>query len=150
MSILTRAMLLGLATGGRSSLGLAALAATAERDAGSVLSSRWSARLAGLVAAAELIGDKLPQAPSRLEPRGLIPRLGLGVVGAAMLAHREGNSRSRTVLAAGLGLAGAAAGSRLGARWRTEATAKFGSRLPPAVLEDLVCLSTAGYATRGR
>ncbi|MEO6700490.1 MAG: DUF4126 domain-containing protein [Jatrophihabitantaceae bacterium] len=148
MSILIRSMLLGLATGGRSSIGLAALAATADRSTGSVLTGRWAARLAGLAATGELIGDKLPQTPSRLQPAGAVARLALGAVGAGVLAHRDGNRRAVTLLASALGLAGAAAGTQLGARWRAIASVKFGADLPAALIEDAGCLAAAAAATR--
>lgn len=148
MSIITRAALLGLASGGRSTIGLAALAVSAG-DSGSALTGRWTRRLAGAACLAELVGDKLPQTPSRLEPPGSIPRLVLGAVSGAVLAHREGNSRQATVAAAMFGLLGAAAGTRLGAAWRKLGHANFGSDLPGAAIEDASCVAAARYATTG-
>lgn len=142
MSLLTRAALLGLATGGRSTSGLAALAAT--RPAG----ERWTRRLATVATAGELVGDKLPQTPSRLQPSGLVPRLGLGAVTGAVLARRDGGSRNRAVLAGALGLLGAAAGSRLGVSWRQVANRRFGRDLPGALIEDAWCLAVLRYAGR--
>ena len=134
MSVLTRAALLGLATGGRSTSGLAALA-LANPPAGA-LGGRWARGLSAAAAVAEFVGDKLPQTPSRLEPPGLAPRLGLGAVTAAVLSHREGGSRKQAVLAGALGLLGATAGSRLGASWRQLAARRFGRDLPGALIED--------------
>ncbi len=145
MSILLRAAALGLATGGRSTVGLAALALTSERT-GSWQTSRWAVRAASTAAAGELIGDKLPQTPSRLQPPPLAGRLVFGTLGAAILAHREGGSRSNTVLAGALGLAGAAATSWGGASWRKVAAGRLGNDLPGALIEDAGCLALARYA----
>jgi uncharacterized membrane protein len=167
MSVLTRAALLGLASGARSTSGLAALALSNPSTAG-LLGSRWTRRLAGTAAAGEFVGDKLPQAPSRLQPEGLAPRLILGAVSGAILTHREGGSRNRAVLAGALGLLGATAGSRLGVSWRRLAARRFGNDpsrstrsdsarqdrrnryadLPGALIEDAYCAIAARYASR--
>jgi uncharacterized membrane protein len=147
MSVLTRATLLGLATGGRSTSGLAALTLSSN-SSGGVLGSPWARRLAGLAAAGELIGDKLPQAPSRLQVEGLVPRLAFGACAGAVLTHREGGSRSRSALAGALGLLGAAAGSRLGVSWRQAAGQRFGKDLPGALIEDGWCAAAVRYASR--
>ena len=147
MSVFTRAALLGLATGGRSTSGLAALALT--KPAG-VLGSRWTRRLAGTAAAGEFVGDKLPQTPSRLEPSGLAPRLILGAVTGAALTRRDGGSRNRALLAGALGVLGATAGSRLGSSWRQVAVRRFGKDLPGALIEDACCAVAARYASRPR
>ncbi|HEV2887781.1 MAG TPA: hypothetical protein VGX49_12775 [Jatrophihabitans sp.] len=169
MSVLIRAVLLGLATGGRSTAGLAALALTNPSSAGA-LGNRWTRWLAGTAAAGELVEDKLPQTPSRLRPEGLVPRLALGAASGAILTHREGGSRNRTALAGALGLLGAAAGSRLGASWRQLAGRRFGSSpshsadsdaagqdvrrrypdLPGALIEDASCAAAVYYASRAR
>src|SRR5919202_6427221 len=99
MSVLTRAMLLGLATGARSTSGLTALALTTTSGA---LGNRWARRLAGTAAAGEFVGDKLPQTPSRMQPEGLAPRLVLGAVTGALLTRREGGDRNRALLAGAL------------------------------------------------
>ncbi|MDQ1743685.1 MAG: hypothetical protein QOE23_2024 [Pseudonocardiales bacterium] len=149
MATLSRAVLLGLASGGRSTAGLTALALTNPSSAGA-LANRWTRRLAGTAAAGELVGDKLPQTPSRLEPQGLVPRLALGTAAGAILTRREGAGPARTVLAGALGLLGAAAGSRLGASWRQQASRRFGQDLPGALIEDAVWLGVARYASRPR
>jgi uncharacterized membrane protein len=149
MPTLPRAALLGLATGGRSTAGLTALALTNPSSSG-VLASRWTRRLAGTAAAGELVGDKLPQTPSRLQPEGLVPRLVLGTAAGAILTRREGAGRGRTVLAGALGLLGAAAGSKLGVSWRQQASRRFGKDLPGALIEDALWLGVARYASRRR
>ncbi|MEO7261607.1 MAG: DUF4126 domain-containing protein [Jatrophihabitantaceae bacterium] len=147
MSVLMRAIMLGLATGGRSTAGLAALALT-NGSSGGALGSPWTRRLAGVAAAGELVGDKLPQTPSRLQPRGLALRLAFGAVAGAVLTHREGGSRNRAALAGALGLLGAGAGSRLGASWRQTAGRRFGKDLPGALIEDACCAAAVRYASR--
>ncbi|WP_432533609.1 hypothetical protein [Kineococcus arenarius] len=130
--LLLRSALLGLAAGGRSSLGLAgpALLSPGTR---ALPGGGPVAALSGLALAAELVADKLPQVPSRLSASGLPPRLVTGAVGAAALARRE---RSRALLPALVGVCGAAAGSYAGAAWRAWA----GERVPDvdaALVEDV-------------
>jgi len=149
MPSLVRAALLGLATGGRSTSGLTALTLTNPSSAG-VLGNRWTRRLAAAAATGELLGDKLPRTPSRLQPEGLLPRLACGAAAGAILASRAGGGRGRATLAAGLGLLGAAAGSRLGASWRQLAARRFGHDLPGALIEDAWVLAAGRYASRPR
>jgi uncharacterized membrane protein len=149
MSIYLRVLLLGLATGGRSTVGITALALTTPRT-GSWLASRWVARLAGLACAGELAGDKLPQAPSRLASAGLASRLVGGAVGGVLLARRYRGSTATAVSAGLLGVVGAVAGALLGSRWRSLAAGRFGTDLPGALVEDAGWLALAGYAVTGR
>ena len=147
MSIYLRAALLGLATGGRSTLGVTALAFTARRTR---WGGRWLVPAAGLATAVELAGDKLPKAPSRFAPPGLTARLAGGVASGALLARREGAAGAAVPLAGLIALAGALAGGLLGKRWRTLAARRLGTDWPGAVAEDLGWLAVAGYAvTRG-
>jgi hypothetical protein len=104
-----RAALLGVATGGRSALGLAAPTLT---NPGAGTAKKLSA-VASVVT--ELVLDKQPTTPDRTSPAGLPPRLALGGAGAALLAGREGANAGLPVLA---GIAGAAAGSFGGIAWR--------------------------------
>ena len=93
-----------------------------------------------VASAGELVGDKLPKAPSRLSPLGLVPRIACGAVGATVLAHRSGESQ----LAAGIvGAVAATAASFAGVRWRAAASRRFGRDLPGAVIEDGVALLLA-------
>jgi uncharacterized membrane protein len=144
MSIYLRATLLGLATGGRSTVGITALALTAP-GSGSWLTNRWVTRASGLASLVELTGDKLPQMHSRFAPPGLVSRLVGGAASGALLARRSGRPGS-VVPAALLGLAGAVAGALLGSRWRSLAARRLGTDWPGAVLEDVAWLTVAGYA----
>jgi uncharacterized membrane protein len=147
MSIFVRAALLGFATGGRSTFGLALLALTAP-DSGSRLTSPWTRRLTALAALGEGVGDKLPQTPSRLQLPGLLPRIGLGGLTAAILAHREGRSRPVSALAGLIGAGSAVAGAQLGVRWRSRCADRLGRDWPGAVLEDATDLAVATVACR--
>jgi uncharacterized membrane protein len=149
MSIYLRALLLGLATGGRSTVGVSALALTTPRSR-SWLTGRWVRRTAGLAVVGELTGDKLPQSPSRLAPPGLAARLAGGAASGVLVARRGGNSWSAAVLAGLIGVAGAVAGALLGARWRSLAARRFGADWPGAALEDASWLAVAGYAATAR
>lgn len=147
-SNLVRAALLGLASGSRSTVGVSALTIT--RGHPTTRSTRWPiadgpwpTRVAVLATAGELVGDKLPQTPSRLEPAGFGARLVLGGVSGWTIACREGADRNRCLAAAGIGLAAAAVGTRLGAGWRAAAAARVGADLPGAIVEDLAALGLA-------
>ncbi|WP_369253194.1 hypothetical protein [Geodermatophilus amargosae] len=136
-SLLLRAALLGTAAGGRSSLGLATPALTAP--------SRlpWPVRLAAVAAVTgEVTTDKLPGTPSRTLPPSVAVRLASGAGGSVLLARRGGGSGVLPVLA---GVAGVAAGTLGGARWRRWA----GRRVPDwqaALAEDAVVLALAALA----
>src|SRR3954447_13808825 len=80
-----QAMLLGVATGMRSTAGLGVLVFTRRRDLPGSLRRRPAAPVAALVIASELGVDQLPSSPSRLEPLGLITRAVLAGVAAAVV-----------------------------------------------------------------
>lgn len=143
--LLLRSAMLGAAVGGRSSLALA----------GPVLSAPagprpWRRRTARVVAVAalggELVADKQPSTPSRLEPPVLASRLVAGAGGAAALARREG---APSVLPALVGMAAAGAGSFAGVAWR-EWAGQHAPDWQAALVEDAVALSLATAACRHR
>ncbi|SDI83412.1 Uncharacterized membrane protein [Frankineae bacterium MT45] len=155
-----RATMIGLATGCRSQSGLAALAWTPGRtasgsaDSGGIsglLDHRWSRASTGLALGGELIGDKVPSAPSRSTPGPLAGRLFLGGVAAYALAERTGASR---LLSAALGVAGSAVTSLAGPRYRALAASRVAgitglpSDLPGAVAEDVFAMTVAWRAVR--
>ncbi len=132
-----RSLVLGVATGCRSSLGLGAPALT--NPAGG------AARKIGALAAigGELYADKLAAAPARTSAPGLPARFASAAAGAGALSARQDANAAVPILA---GLAGAAAGSWGGLGWRRWASA----RVPDwqaAVLEDGVALGLALAAT---
>jgi uncharacterized membrane protein len=142
-----RAALLGVATGGRASAGVTALALSAPATTGSNGGNGLRRiRQAGttLMAASELVIDKLPNTPSRTEPGGLVPRTVLGLSGGAVIARRSGERVGASALA---GVAGALAASFAGVWWRRVGADKLG--VPPllaALAEDAVVAAAAFVA----
>ncbi|SCX56723.1 hypothetical protein SAMN03159343_3489 [Klenkia marina] len=132
-----RSLLLGAATGARSSLGLAAPTLTSP-DRGAV------SKLGALGAVgAELYGDKLENTPARTDTPGLPLRFASAAGGAAALSTRENANAVVPVLA---GLLGAGAGSWGGIGWRRWAA----KRVPDwqaALIEDGVAVALALAAT---
>lgn len=155
LPLLARAALIGLATGGRSSSGLAAVAWTTTRaDAAplDVLATRRGRGAATAFAVGEGIADKLPQTPSRLALGPLGGRVVLGAAGGIGLAGRSGAVPLRSLpvhaLVPGAAVGGLAAllGAYLGSAWRRGAP--FGSDLPAALIEDAVVASLSWAACR--
>lgn len=149
-----RALALGIVTGMRSQLPTALLAWRHARgelpeDAtgpGRILDRRGAVTLTALAALGELVGDKLPMAPSRTETGPLLGRIVLGVSAGASIAAAIGGSR---ILGGVLGAAGAALGSLLGARFRAAATeATNVPDLVWALLEDVAAVTLGLAATR--
>ena len=94
-----------------------------------------------LFAAGELFADKLPKAPSRLAPPGLITRLVFGAACAGALAVSE---RNNAAVAGILGAAGAVAGAFGGytlRHWLT--SARKLPDLPVALVEDVAAIAGA-------
>lgn len=135
--VLLRAAALGAASGSRSTAGITAVALTsAGGDRGAVasrLGSRPGTAITGLLAAGELVADKLPGTPSRLAGPGLLPRVTLGATSAAAMATRDGHD---TALPGLVAVAGAVASSVLGVRLRAAAARRLGSDKPGAFAED--------------
>ncbi|GAA1899782.1 hypothetical protein [Lapillicoccus jejuensis] len=134
-----RALALGLAAGSRSSLGAVALA----RATG----GRLPALAAATAVVGEVVADKLPQVPSRLEAGPLLGRLGAGALGAAALARREHAGLAGTVVTAALAAGGAFAGAALGTAARSVAQER-GWSAPAAVAEDVTAGALALWAVR--
>ncbi len=134
--VLLRATALGLASGGRSSSGLSALALRGPLPVPLPLTPRAVPWAVG----GELLTDKLPVAPSRLSPPVLASRVAAGALCGLVVARRAGAPPGVPVVAAGLA---AAVASALGVRWRA---AHPGVR--PALVEDAVSLALAAAAAR--
>ncbi|GIF60655.1 hypothetical protein Air01nite_67500 [Asanoa iriomotensis] len=144
---LASAFLVGVASGGRSMTGLAAIALTTRPGTASPVLDRAATApgraVLTVAAAGELVGDKLPNTPSRLLPLGLSSRVAAGAAGGAALALR---SRGNPGLAAVCGGVGAVAGSYAGATWRRWAGTERVTAFAAAVTEDLLTVATAVLA----
>ena len=152
MGTLGTSLVLGLAVGGRSSVGLAAplLLATRGRSGVGPATLRGVAR-AALVG--EIVLDKLPMTPSRLGRPQLVARVVAGGVGALGLALLDRRSFGGAVVAVAAGAGGAWLGSHAGAAWRGWAAESGPSFVQPdtraAALEDAVVLGTLARLSRG-
>jgi uncharacterized membrane protein len=150
---LAGAVLIGVVSGMRSQLGVAAVALTTSSATrsrpGSLLADRRAAAVSATAAAGELVGDKLPRTPSRLGAAGLVPRIALGAFAAAALAARSGR-RGRPAIplpaAAAIGACAAFAGAHTGARWRQEVNGRGFPDWPAAVAEDATAAGLAWAA----
>ncbi len=127
-----RYVLLGFAVGGRTTAGPAALAWSG--------SNARAKQLTAIGAAVELVGDKLPQTPSRLELGGLVARGVASAASAIVLARREGDDQR---IAAAVALVAAGVGATLGSRWRTRAAAR---NVAAGLAEDAVVATLASLA----
>jgi uncharacterized membrane protein len=134
--LLARSALIGVAAGGRSSLGYLAAARLSHRRPVTI------AAVAGV--ATEIVVDKLPSTPSRLEPGPLAGRVAAGAVGGVALARRAGHPLIAPAIVGGVS---AVVGSVVGAAWR-DVAARRGWTLPGAVTEDVVSLALAWAAMR--
>ena len=142
---------LGAATGLRSMTGLAlASRELTDRGAGKADGLRqWladdtvSTVLTGL-AIAELVADKLPEIPDRVDP---VPIAARGVIGAAVGAVAAGED----YWAAGAAIGAVAAVASAWVGWAVRKEAGWATGLPDAVLavlEDAAAISTARGAAR--
>jgi uncharacterized membrane protein len=149
-----RSALLGVVTGMRSQLPTALLAWRRSRGQlrhdiagpGGLLQRRAAVPLTALAAAAELVGDKLPTTPSRLEDGPFLGRVTLGAAAGSGVAAAFGHSR---LVGAVLGGAGAAAGSIAGYRLRIAAVRR--TNVPDTawgLLEDALAITLGLIATR--
>lgn len=134
-AIYTRAALLGFVGGLRSLTPFAMLSRTSELDPAptntveEILSSPVTRVVTDVLASGELVGDKLPQVPSRISTGPLLARVGLGALAGMRICHRYQRS---LVLGAILGAIAAVAGSYAGYYARS-ALARI-THLPDAAL----------------
>ena len=95
----------------------------------------------------EMIADKLPSIPDRIEPGPLLGRAVLGSMAGGVFAQLQGESG---VLGAALGGAAALAGSYAGYHARRALVRESGlPDLPVALCEDVISLLLARTALRG-
>ncbi|WP_456787759.1 hypothetical protein [Cellulomonas sp. P5_C5] len=138
-ALVARSLLLGWAAGARASLGPAGPTLTGGRPP-------LVRAAAALGVIGELVGDKLPTAPSRLEHGGALVRATSGAIGATMLAARAGANPVVPALAGGIG---GLAGAYGGAAWRAWAVGRLPGVLA-AIAEDAVALTATAIACRAR
>ena len=130
---------LGAASGARSQLGVATVVARSDPSLPAIFRQPWTRRLLVAAAAGELVADKLPTTPSRLEPPGIAGRLALGALAAGLFAR----TRSAAWLpAAAIGASSAAVSAKVG----HDVRARLAQHAPDpgvAVVEDALALGLA-------
>jgi len=146
---LASAVLLGVASGMRSTAGLGVLVLLGgdRADAPPLprpLDARAAKPAAAVAIGAELVVDKLPVTGSRLDPPGLAGRVAFAAIGGALLARGSGLGRAPAA-------AVAAAAALASAKVFHDLRALADRRLPDAVVavaEDALALGTATLAAR--
>lgn len=144
MSSLELAALAGAATGLRSTAGMAALINAGVPGLPRQLTGHAAQVAASLGVVGELVADKLPSAPSRLEPAGLGGRVVLAAAAGAVLARGAKDPLLPAVVVAG-------AAALLSARIGHDVRAAASKRVPPAAAataEDMVALGLAAASAR--
>jgi uncharacterized membrane protein len=137
--------LLGTATGLRSLTGMAAVVVFTPRAAiPSPLRHEAVRPVALALAVGELIGDKLPNAPTRTEPLGLAGRLGFGAVSSGVLAASTGRGAA---VPAAIGAGSALGAAFAGLAMRSALTRRLGP-FAAAVTEDLITFGLTAAALR--
>lgn len=145
-SPLLLALLIGVVAGLRSMvtpaavawaavLGWISLAGTALAFAGSI----WTAGIMTVLAAGELVADKLPSTPSRKVPMQFGTRVIMGGLCGAAIGAMAGLSMPGVAA----GIVGAAIGTAGGSAARGWLAARFGHDLPAALIEDAVAIGGA-------
>jgi len=138
-SAIVGSALLGAASGLRSQLGVATVVARSDPSLPSIFRQPWTRRLLVAAAAGELVVDKLPTTPSRLEPPGFVGRLALGALAAGLFAHTR---HAPWLPAAAIGASSAAVAAKLG----HDVRARLAHHAPDpavAVVEDALALMLA-------
>src|SRR3954447_7906039 len=138
------AVLAGAATGLRSTAGLAALTHARAPGLPPPLTHRRAPALAMLGVAVELVLDKLPSTPSRLDPRGLAFRAAFAGAAGTVLKRGAGRPVPGAALVAA---AAALASAKVGHDIRVAVAARVGD-LAVAMAEDALALGLAAAAAR--
>jgi uncharacterized membrane protein len=139
---LVRAACAGAATGLRSTVGVGALVETSSAGLPPFAAGSPARVVAAIGVTGELVGDKLPNTPSRLDPPGLAARAVLaGAAGIVVARVAERRALPAVAVAVTAALVSARVGHDLRARAAT--------RIPPfaaAVAEDVVAVALAALA----
>jgi uncharacterized membrane protein len=142
-SVLEQAAVLGAATGMRSTVALTALIFRRSDGLPAVLRRPAARRIAAVADAAELVVDKLPGTPSRLDPPGLTGRLIFASLAAAILARSEHRCPIPSMLTASVAAVAAA-------KICHDARAALARHLPDpvvAVAEDALAIGLAAIGS---
>ena len=107
-----------------------------------LMNYRITAFVFTILAACELVVDKLPRTPSRKQPPSFVVR----ILSGALVGATVGAAGGKLVLGLVCGAIGAVAGTLGGAAARAKLAAVFGRDLPAAILEDLVAIGIALFA----
>jgi uncharacterized membrane protein len=141
--------LLGVTAGLRSMSGPAAAVTAARRVEGSgsapFLEKLHLPAVFAMLAAAEMLADKLPFMPDRKAPPAFAWRLVAGALSAAAVTSEQ-DSLALSVLA---GTAGAVTGTLGGSALRARLVELFDHDLPAALVEDVLVVTLAALAARG-
>ncbi len=141
---------IGITAGLRSMTPLALLAWTSEQEHNIPLAATQEHRpstlqaITGLAAVGEIIADKLPTIPSRLESRFFVGRMIIGAVAGAIICRRAGQP---LIQGAMRGAIGASIGTIVGYTYRTLVAQT--TSIPDVVLatiEDIVALNIGWQA----
>lgn len=130
---------LGAASGARGQLGVATVVARSDPSLPSIFRQPWTRRVLVAAAAGELVADKLPTTPSRLEPPGLTARLVMGGLAAALFAQtRHAPWRPAAAIGASSAVVAAKVGHDVRAR-----LANYAPDPAVAVAEDALAIGLA-------
>jgi uncharacterized membrane protein len=113
-----------------------------------VLTSPWAALALGVAAVGEVLADKLPFVPDRLEPASLAGRVVLGGTASGLASLATGRASDRGAL---LGSLGAIVGSVAGYSLRTTACRVWPGAVQSvlvAVSEDALAFALGRWAVR--
>jgi uncharacterized membrane protein len=141
---LVGAALAGAATGLRATVGVGTLVETASPGLPVALTTPPARIVAGLGVTGELVGDKLPKTPSRLEPPGLLARVALASAAGAVIARSCEQPMVPAVLVA-------ASAALVSARVGHDVRQRVSQHVPPlacALAEDVIALALATAAVR--
>jgi uncharacterized membrane protein len=144
MRYLERAALAGIATGMRSTSAVAALILTEAPGLPTLVNGPVATALAELGVTSELILDKLPSTPSRLEPPGLAGRAAFASIAGVVIAHGARHAAFPAMFVASVA-------ALLSARVFHDIRQAAATRLPPsqvAMVEDALALSLAAASAR--
>jgi len=142
-SVLEHAVVLGAATGMRSTVALTALILRRRDGLPAVLRHPAARPIAVAADGAELVADKLPGTPSRLDPPGLTGRLISAGLAAAVLARSEHRGPIPAMLTASVAALAAA-------KICHDARAALARRLPDpvvAIAEDALAIGLAAIGS---